>query len=131
MIGVGTDPIAERLRKLEELARRPGTPGEGAAARAAIARIRAAHSRLPALPTAINGLRLRLDRACDRGAAGCCDRRGIICEGAGPHRQALRCARCGKHRGWLKRAAADLLQAMQRNGRLSAEPILRDAGVIP
>jgi hypothetical protein len=129
MIGVGIDPIAERLRKLEELARRPGTPGEGAAARAAIARITAAHPP-PALPTLV-GLRLRLDRSCDRDPGGCCDRRGVVCEGAGPHRHALRCARCMRHRGWLKKAAADVLQAMQRNGRLSPEPILRDAGVVP
>jgi hypothetical protein len=119
---------AERLHKLEALAARPGTPGEGAAARAAIARIRA-RLRPPAPPTII-GLRLRLDRACDRRQP-CCDRHGIICESVGPHGPALRCARCRKHRGWLKKTAAEVLLAMHRTGRLSAEPILRDAGIIP
>jgi hypothetical protein len=120
---------AQRIRKLEALAARPGTPGEGAAARAAVERIMA-RFRPPAPPTIV-GLRLRLDRTCDRGRRGCCDRRGLICEGVGPHGYALRCARCRKHRGWLRKAAGDVLQAMQKNGRLSAEPILRDAGVIP
>jgi hypothetical protein len=120
---------AERPRKLEALARRPGTVGEGAAAREAIRRIRA---RLdpPATLTVI-GLRLKLDRTCDRGSGGCCDRRAIVCEGVGPHGHALRCARCNRHRGWLKRAAGDLLKAMQADGRLGAEPILRDAGIVP
>jgi hypothetical protein len=120
---------ADRIRKLEALAARPGTPGEGAAARAAIARI-TDRLRPPAPPT-INGLRLRLDRSCDRGSGGCCDRRGIVCEGLGPHGHALRCAHCRKHRGWLKKTAAEVIRAMQRNGRLSAEPVLRDAGIIP
>ena len=121
--------LQERLQKLEALAARPGTPGEGAAARAAIARIM---DRLrPPAPPPIVGLRLRLDRTCDRRRHGCCDRRGVICEGVGPHGYALRCARCNGHRGWLKKSAAEVLKAMQRTGRLSAEPILRDAGVIP
>jgi hypothetical protein len=76
-------------------------------------------------------LTLRLDRTCDRGPGGCCDRRGIVDEGVGPHCYALRCARCGKHRGWLKSAAADLLQALQADDRLSAEPKLSDRGIVP
>jgi hypothetical protein len=128
---------AERVRKLEALAARPGTPGEGVAARAAIERIMARlrptiiepRARPPA-PTTIVGLYLKLDRTCDRRKP-CCDRRGMICEGVGPHGHALRCARCRKHRGWLRKAAGDVLRAMQKNGRLSAEPVLRDAGIIP
>jgi hypothetical protein len=119
---------AERLRKLEALAARPGTPGEGAAARAAIDRLMA-RLRPPAPPTII-GLRLRLDRACDRRQP-CCDRHGVIGEGRGPHRFSLRCACCGRHRGWVKATAASLLEAMHRDGRLSASPILRDAGIAP
>jgi hypothetical protein len=118
----------DRINKLRALAARPGTAGEGAAARAAIARIRA-RFRPPAPPTIV-GLRLRLDRSCDRRYP-CCDRRGLICEGVGPHGHAVRCARCRKHRGWLKKTAADLILAMQENGRLSDEPILRDAGIVP
>jgi hypothetical protein len=120
---------SERLRKLEALARRPGTVGEGAAARAAISRIQARFR--PPVPPTIVGLMLRLDRTCDRRWGGCCDRRGVICEGTGPHGHALRCARCGSHRGWLKRTAADLLTAMLKDGRLSERPILRDAGIVP
>jgi hypothetical protein len=122
---------AERLRKLQALAARPGTPGEGAAARAAIDRLMA---RLrpppPPPPKTIIGLRLRLDRDCDRRNP-CCDRHGIIHPGCGPHRYSLRCACCGKHRGWIKASAGDLLRAMQRDGRLTAAPILRDAGIAP
>jgi hypothetical protein len=125
------DPVtSERLAKLEELARRPGTAGEGAAARAAIARIRARlYPRPP--PTSIVGLKLRLDRSCDRGSRGGCDRHGIVGKGHGPYRYSLRCARCGRHRGWIKAAAGDLLTAMHRDGRLTASPILRDAGIVP
>jgi hypothetical protein len=129
--------LEDRLQKLQALAARPGTPGEGAAARAAIARlmvrlrppIAEPRSQPPAPPTIV-GLHLRLDRTCDRRKP-CCDRRGMICEGVGPHGHALRCARCRKHKGWLKKSAAEMLLAMLKNGRLSAQPILRDAGVIP
>jgi hypothetical protein len=126
---IAPDPLtAERIRKLEALAARPGTAGEGAAARAAIARIMGRQT--PPAPPTIVGLRIRLDRSCDRRQP-CCDRRGLICETVGPHGPALRCAQCGKHRGWLRKRAADVLQAMHKTGRLSAEPVLRDAGVIP
>jgi hypothetical protein len=129
--------LQDRIRKLEALAARPGTAGEGAAARAAIERIMARlrppmadpKPRPPAPPTIV-GLYLKLDRACDRKRP-CCDRRGMICEGVGPHGHALRCARCQKHKGWLKKSAAEVLLAMLKNGRLSAQPILRDSGVIP
>jgi hypothetical protein len=118
----------ERIRKLEALAARPGTPGEGAAARAAIDRIRE-RLRPPAPPTIV-GLHLKLDRTCDRRNP-CCDRRGVVCEAVGPHGPALRCARCSRHKGWLKKSAAEVLLAMLKNGRLSAQPILRDSGVVP
>jgi hypothetical protein len=114
-------PIGERLRKLKVLAARPGTPGERQAAEAAIARIHEAVS--------LTGLQLGLDRSCDR-THGCCRRRGVIRPGRGPHRYELRCTNCGRHRGWLKAAAAELLAAMQRDGRLRA-PILRDRGIVP
>jgi hypothetical protein len=119
---------ADRIRKLEALAARPGTPGEGAAARAAIDRIKT-RVRPPA-PLTIVGLRLTLDRTCDRRKP-CCDRHGIVGQGIGPHRFSLRCSCCGKHRGWIKAAASDLLTAMQRDGRLTSAPVLRDAGIVP
>jgi hypothetical protein len=126
---IGADlSTAEKLRKLQALAARPGTAGEGAAARAAIARIKARLQ--PPAPLTIVGLRLILDRSCDRRHR-CCRGIGTVTAGIGPHGFGIRCAECGRHRGWLKRTAANLLQAMQKDGRLSAEPILRDAGIRP
>jgi hypothetical protein len=110
---------------LDERAR-PGTPGEGAAARAAVDRLMAS---LRPPPKTIIGLRLRLDRTCDR-KRGCCDQIGIVRPGRGPHKFSLRCT-CGKHRGWIKAAVGDLLAAMLRDGRLTAAPIPRDAGIEP
>jgi len=123
-----SDSTAARLHKLEALAARPGSPGEGAAARAAIERIRRRIQSPPAAPSLV-GMHLRLDRSCDR-AHGCCQRRGVLHPGHGPHRFEIRCADCGRHRGWLKAAAASLLEAMRRDGRLRA-PVLRDKGVVP
>jgi hypothetical protein len=119
---------SQGLRKLEALAARPGTAGEGEAARAAIERIRA-RQRPPAPPTIV-GLHLILDRTCDRRSP-CCDRHGIVGPGVGPHRYSLRCAQCEAHRGWIKSAAADLMEAMRADGRLSSSPILREMGVVP
>jgi hypothetical protein len=123
------DPIAERLAKLERLAARPGSPGEGAAAHAAIERVRRRIQSPPAAAPALVGMYLRLDRSCDR-AHGCCQRQGVIQPGRGPHRYELRCADCGRHRGWVKAAAASLLETMQRDDRLRS-PILRDGGIVP
>jgi hypothetical protein len=120
---IAPDITAERLRELEALAAAPET------ARAAIDRIRARLRPTPTPPTIV-GLHLVLDRSCDR-RNGCCDRRGVVGAGVGPHQHALRSARRGKHRGWLKRAAADLLTAMLKDGRLSERPILRDGEILP
>ena len=121
--------LAERIRKLERLAAAPGTVGEGEAARAALDRIRARLCPVPAPPTII-GLMLRLDRSCDRRSR-CCDGVGVITEGVGPHSHGIRCAKCERHRGWLRATVAGSLLAMMKTGRLSDRPILRDAGVIP
>jgi hypothetical protein len=56
---------------------------------------------------------------------------GIIHSGRGPHGYALRCADCGRHRGWLKGSAADVLRALHRKGDLGPAPILRDRGIVP
>jgi hypothetical protein len=132
-----------RLQKLETLAARPGTPGEGAAARAAIDRIQArcgvsqqpafdfqtSQQRRPGPPDILLGMNLRLDRGCDRRKA-CCRGMGVIGPGKGPHAFSLRCVDCGRQRGWLRQSAADLLRAMAADGRLKS-PILRDRGVVP
>jgi hypothetical protein len=75
----------ERLDKLTRLARRPGTAGEGAAARAALQRLFERNPRLRA--DALTGLRIKLDRQCDHERP-CCECRGEIAPGKGPHRHA-------------------------------------------
>ena len=122
----GTD--RERFEKLRSLAQRPGTPGEGAAARAALQRL---FNRNPQLRAdALIGIRIKLDRRCDHERP-CCECCGEIAPGKGPHRHALRCAKCGAHRGWLARRAADLLLDLHLAGRLSDLPSLRDTSIKP
>src|SRR5262245_49327993 len=54
----------------------------------------------------LNGLRLRLE---GKYARGCCKNVAIVHAGNGPHAAELRCADCGRHCGWLPRAAAKWL----------------------
>jgi hypothetical protein len=121
--------LAERIRKLERLAARPGTAGEGEAAKAALERLRAKLCPTPVAPTLV-GMTLRLDRSCDRRQR-CCDGVGVITEGVGPHSHGIGCAKCERHRGWLRATVAGSLLPMMKTWRLSDRPILRDAGVIP
>jgi hypothetical protein len=116
-----------------------GTPGKDAAAQAAIDRLMERHagaSLVPTLPTdPLIGLRLRLDRSCDRRLA-CCRtpggaHLGVIEAGTGPHGHGLRCSLCRRHRGWLPVRAADLLRRLFRDGRLSALPTLHDRSISP
>jgi hypothetical protein len=110
----------ERLKKLEALAARPGTDGEGAAARAAIERIRERlgipepiPQRRPRKPRARrpDGRPLHMDEEilCDA-AAGVfrpCKCSGIVfivCEGVGPHVAQLVCRSCRRGGRWLSRA---------------------------
>jgi hypothetical protein len=37
----------------------------------------------------------------------CCENFAIVHAGKGPHSAELRCKKCGSHRGWLPREAAD------------------------
>jgi hypothetical protein len=127
------ESIQRRLRALRVLAARPGTPGEGKAAQAAIDRILALHPEAQADP--LIGLLLQLDRNCDRQHA-CCRTPsgahvGVVHAGKGPHKYALRCSLCARHRGWLPARAAELLRQLFRDGRLSPLPILRDWGHRP
>jgi YspA, cpYpsA-related SLOG family len=79
------------------------------------------------------GLKLWLDRNCDRCArdpcGGCIF--GVIDAAKGPHSYGLRCADCGRHRGWLKKAAGELLRTLQAKGWLSPLPKLSDRGIRP
>jgi hypothetical protein len=135
MYKAGDDAAIERrLRSLRALADRPGTPGEGAAAEAAIKRLEAKAPPLVPVDPLI-GLVLALDRSCDRIHA-CCrtpsgSHVGVLEAGSGPHGCAIRCSLCGKHRGWLPRAAAEVLRLLWSDGRLSALPTLRDRSIKP
>jgi hypothetical protein len=121
---------AARLKfsKLEALAARPGTPGEGEAAKAAIERL---YQLFPDLrPDPLLGLFLQLDRTCDRNN-GCCDRTGVVGPGTKTHAYSLRCACCGRHRGWLPKRATEILRVLHADGRLGTEPVLRDQSIVP
>jgi hypothetical protein len=118
----------DRVAKLTRLAQRPGTAGEGAAARAALARLFERNPQLRA--DALIGISIKLERRCDRERP-CCECCGRIAEGKGPHRHALLCEKCGSHRGWLSRRAADLLLDLHLAGRLSSLPTLHDASIKP
>jgi hypothetical protein len=54
----------------------------------------------------LDGLRLSLQGAY---AESCCDNIAIVRAGKGPHAAELSCAVCGKHCGWLPKAAAKWL----------------------
>jgi hypothetical protein len=112
--------LDDHSAKVEALAARPGTPGEGAATRSV--RLMA-HLPLPPPKTMI-GLRLRLDGIWEHRESRC-DRIGVVHPGRGPHKIA-----CGKRRGWIEAAVGDLRGAMRRDGRLSAAPILCDGETV-
>ena len=59
-----------------------------------------------AMTTPLDGMRLSLEGAY---AKACCNNIAIVRAGKGPHAAELRCADCGKHCGWLPKAAANWL----------------------
>ena len=85
---------AERIRKLEALAERPGTTGEGGAARAALDRIWA---------------RLKPDVVRHRPCVWCNSDQFSREPGKGPHAAHLRCQGCGRGDRWLSRSAVAAL----------------------
>ena len=86
-----SNALTERLRKLEALAARPGTPGEGNAARAALERIKA---------------RLNPKTVKHRPCTSCGHESFFREAGKGPHAAHLRCAGCGRGGRWLSRREA-------------------------
>jgi hypothetical protein len=76
-------------------------------------------------------LELRLDRTCDRERDCYGECIGRIGPGTGPHAYAIPCSICGRHCGWLSKAAAALLRDLMEIGRLSSAPVLRDHGIRP
>lgn len=75
--------------------------------------------------------KIKLDRRCDRERPCCEECCGEICEGKGPHRHALLCANCGRHRGWLSGRAADILLDLYLRRQLTDAPVLRDGSIRP
>lgn len=72
------------------------------------------------------GLRVKLDRAVDR-IRPCCDNIATIDHGRAYHAAALRCSKCGRHRGWLSRQGFEFLTNLAQRFGAPAEPIiLRD-----
>jgi hypothetical protein len=59
-------------------------------------------------PSPIDGMRLKLERKIDLQKP-CCSNTAIVRAGKGPHATELRCAKCGSHRGWLPKEAANWL----------------------
>ena len=88
---------AEQISKLKSLIARPGTPGEGSAAKAALKRV---VSRLP-----IVGRDFEHTRSCRCGSA-----LYMIEAGRGPHAFHLRCAACSRGGMWMTRAEARQLE---------------------
>jgi hypothetical protein len=89
--------LSERIEKLERLIERPGTPGEGEAARAALKRIM---TRLPVV-----GRVIERDRPCK-----CNSTRFTVEPGKGLHAFHLRCASWERGGMWMTRAEAQQLE---------------------
>jgi hypothetical protein len=68
------------------------------------------------------GLHVKLERSIDRSAP-CHRNLAEIGRGSGPHRYALTCKTCGRHRGWLPAAAAKFLLATIRRFGIPAVPL--------
>jgi hypothetical protein len=96
---MSAESAAERIRKLERLAERPGMPGEGLAAQAAIDRIKA---RLPIVGRVI-------DRA--KTCNSCGSTKFKVEPGKGPHALHLRCANCGRGGYWMPVAEAQKFES--------------------
>jgi hypothetical protein len=54
---------------------------------------------------------VRLDRSTDRERP-CCKNLATLSSGKGPHGAELRCAGCGRHRGWLPKQATEFLNTI-------------------
>jgi hypothetical protein len=54
----------------------------------------------------LQGVVFKLERKVDLQKP-CCENFAIVHAGKGPHSAELRCKKCGSHRGWLPREAAD------------------------
>jgi hypothetical protein len=63
--------------------------------------------------TSVIGLPVRLPGQC-----GCCSTLATVTAGRGPHLAGLRCASCGRHRGWVSGSSFKFLaETVDRFGR--------------
>jgi hypothetical protein len=68
------------------------------------------------------GLMVRMSRRIDNERS-CCDSVCVIHPGKGPHVGQLRCACCGRHRGWLSHGAVSWITDQVRKHGVPAGPI--------
>jgi hypothetical protein len=74
-------------------------------------------------------LLVQLDRTCDRELP-CCSNLATVHERAGVHAADLRCATCGRHRGFLPREAIEFIAETAARFGASTHPItLRDSTI--
>lgn len=66
---------------------------------------------------------VQLDRRMDREKP-CCGNTATIGGGKGPHAAELRCAGCGRHRGWLPKSALDFVSAVADQFGAITDPII-------
>jgi hypothetical protein len=70
----------------------------------------------------INGLMVRMSRPIDTEQP-CCDNVCVVRPGKGPHVGQLRCAGCGRHRGWLSHGAVSWITDQVRKHGVPTGPI--------
>jgi hypothetical protein len=101
------DLLAARIRKLKALADRPGTPGEGYAARAALQRLTERLER----ERPLIGRTISRSRPCPA----CSSYAFTVEAGKGPHANHLRCASCGRGGTWMSHAEAAQFEQARRS----------------
>jgi hypothetical protein len=69
------------------------------------------------------GLKVKLDRPVDRDRP-CCQNLCVIGNGRSPHAGELRCADCGRHRGWLSKSTAQWIEHVATRFGAPTTPIL-------
>jgi len=76
---------------------------------------------LPETNSPLFGLQVRIERQ-----KACCDQPDIanIGRDAGPHFGELRCSSCGRHRGWLSKQTASMIEEIINKFGKPEEPIV-------
>jgi hypothetical protein len=76
-----------------------------------------------AQPDSLIRLKVKFDRPVDREHP-CCRNVCIIGAGKGPHTGELRCADCGRHRGWLSKSTAQWIESVVTRFGAPTTPIV-------